>query len=294
MSLFLYYLSNIDSTSKVVVRYEYDAWGNHSIIGDEVLGNLNPFRYRSYYYDVETKLYYLQTRYYDPELCRFTNIDGIEYIDAETINGLNLYAYCGNNPVMRVDPTGTWDWGKFWEGLGLLITSVAAIVVSVATFGAGTPLIMAVVAGVTLGAGILTGINGIATIVEAGTNYNFVRDGIFQGNSTAYDWYSGITEGIAVLGTAILGMYNMSGRAKAARYGRKFLGKGYQKISKKRWVSSDGLRQMIFDDTHHILDGVKTTNHFNLYNHASNLLEGKSKIIKKLHLFYTLFKYRLG
>ena len=97
----------IDSNGNKVVQYIYDAWGNHSIIGDEVLGNLNPFRYRSYYYDTETKLYYLQTRYYDPELCRFINKDGIEYIDAETINGLNLYAYCGNNPVMRIDPTGT-------------------------------------------------------------------------------------------------------------------------------------------------------------------------------------------
>ena len=67
---------------------------------------LNPFRYRSYYYDTETGLYYLQTRYYDPEIGRFINMDGIDYADPETINGLNLYAYCGNNPVMYVDPTG--------------------------------------------------------------------------------------------------------------------------------------------------------------------------------------------
>ncbi len=97
----------IDSNGNKVVQYIYDAWGNHSISGDEVLGNLNPFRYRSYYYDTETGLYYLQTRYYDPETGRFISQDSIEYADPETINGLNLYAYCGNNPVMRIDPTGT-------------------------------------------------------------------------------------------------------------------------------------------------------------------------------------------
>ena len=52
-------------------------------------------------------VYYLQTRYYDPEIGRFVTIDGIEYLDPEIINGLNLYAYCGNNSVMNVDPTGT-------------------------------------------------------------------------------------------------------------------------------------------------------------------------------------------
>lgn len=67
---------------------------------------MNPFRYRGYYYDTETKLYYLQTRYYDPETGRFLNMDSIDYADPENLNGLNLYAYCNNNPVMYVDPTG--------------------------------------------------------------------------------------------------------------------------------------------------------------------------------------------
>ena len=96
-----------------MVNYTYDAWGNHKITdkdGNEVTGGigvLNPFRYRSYYYDTETGLYYLQTRYYDPEIGRFINMDGVDYADPETINGLNLYAYCGNNPVMNIDPNGT-------------------------------------------------------------------------------------------------------------------------------------------------------------------------------------------
>ncbi len=104
----------LDSVGKVVVQYVYDAWGNHAVLdgnGNDIadenhIGNKNPFRYRGYYYDVETELYYLQTRYYDPEIGRFITIDGIQYLDPETINGLNLYAYCGDNPVMRTDPTG--------------------------------------------------------------------------------------------------------------------------------------------------------------------------------------------
>ena len=105
----------LDSSGNTVVKYRYDAWGNHAVqdengadIADAShIGNRNPFRYRGYYYDTETELYYLQTRYYDPETGRFITIDGIEYLDPKTINGLNLYAYCGNNPVMNVDPMGT-------------------------------------------------------------------------------------------------------------------------------------------------------------------------------------------
>ena len=100
----------MNASGAVVARYLYDAWGTCVVVnngGTEIsdanhIGNLNPFRYRGYYYDVETKLYYLKTRYYDPEVGRFMTIDGIEYLDPETINGLNLYAYCGNNPVMAV------------------------------------------------------------------------------------------------------------------------------------------------------------------------------------------------
>ena len=73
---------------------------------------------RGYYFDTETKLYFLKTRYYDPEVGRFMTIDGIEYLDPETINGLNLYAYCGNNPVMNVDTNGSSWWSRFWNRVG--------------------------------------------------------------------------------------------------------------------------------------------------------------------------------
>ncbi len=69
------------------------------------IGIKNPIRYRGYYYDTETGLYYLQSRYYDPETCRFINADSL-LMAGDYLQGTNMYAYCLNNPVMYVDPTG--------------------------------------------------------------------------------------------------------------------------------------------------------------------------------------------
>jgi len=66
----------------------------------------NPFRYRGYYYDTESGLYYLNSRYYDPATGRFLNEDAISYLEPKTLGGLNRYAYCLNNPVMYYDPSG--------------------------------------------------------------------------------------------------------------------------------------------------------------------------------------------
>ena len=72
------------------------------------IGNINPFRYRGYYYDTETGFYYLQTRYYDPTICRFINADNYELVaELSSVAGqLNLYAYANNNPIMLTDETG--------------------------------------------------------------------------------------------------------------------------------------------------------------------------------------------
>lgn len=114
------YRKNGDRDLVEVAHYAYDAYGNTEIVSEtDKIGSLNPFRYRGYYFDIETKLYYLISRYYDPETCRFISADSIEYLDPETLGGLNLYAYCCNNPVMNVDPTG-----KF------LLSFLAALVVA--------------------------------------------------------------------------------------------------------------------------------------------------------------------
>ena len=87
-----------------VASYCYDAWGNCTVLTNvNGIGTLNPFRYRGYYLDTETNLYYLQSRYYDAYTGRFINADG--QLNGGLL-GYNLFAYCENNPVMYVDPTG--------------------------------------------------------------------------------------------------------------------------------------------------------------------------------------------
>jgi len=93
-----------NSSGTVLANYYYDAWGKVEISGNTVIANINPFRYRSYYYDSETGLYYLNSRYYDPETCRFINADDPNILLlAHDINNSNLFVYCNNNPIMNED-----------------------------------------------------------------------------------------------------------------------------------------------------------------------------------------------
>lgn len=114
-----YYATNIqgdiiailDSTGAAVVTYTYDAWGNILSTSGTLattLGTANPLRYRGYVYDPETGLYYLQSRYYNPEWGRFTNADSL-VSTGQGVLGNNMYAYCRNNPVRRVDVSGMLD-----------------------------------------------------------------------------------------------------------------------------------------------------------------------------------------
>ena len=159
----------LDSNGNVVVQYKYDAWGNHSVqdangadINDAAhIGSINPFRYRGYYYDTEIGLYYLKSRYYDPEVGRFITIDDISYLNLEIINGLNLYAYCGNNPVMRIDENGN----KWWDWL-LGVFSVVLTVVGVALTVTG---IGGIFGGVLISAGVSSLLGGIVNQSQGGS-----------------------------------------------------------------------------------------------------------------------------
>ena len=194
-----------DITGKIVVKYNYDAWGTTSIIEDvSGIGNLNPFRYKGYYYDCETQLYWVSSRYYSPELCRWISPDSIEYLDFESINGLNLYAYCGNDPINRFDPTGR-SWESFWNGVGdwfsdnwvKLAIGAGVIALGVLTMGAATLISGAGVAATlsAMGTAAVSSLAqvGISTSISAGI-------GLAVGGITSGSWegaVDGMLNGIA-------------------------------------------------------------------------------------------------
>ena len=165
----------IDNSGNVVVEYKYDAWGNHEaeVASEEyvTLANLNPFRYRGYYYDSETGLYYLQSRYYDPTIGRFISPDSVDYLDPESINGLNLYIYCLNNPVMYIDQFGT-SWASFWNSVGSWLKSNWEKVVSVVEIIAGAVALFIpggqAVGSVLLSMGVTSMMSGYANELSGG------------------------------------------------------------------------------------------------------------------------------
>ena len=104
----------LNSAGSLVASYNYGAWGNYSVHGADgkkttdptFIGHINPLRYRGYYYDRETRLYYLQSRYYDFANCRFISADTFATTDTNGFLSANMFAYCENNPVGNSDPNG--------------------------------------------------------------------------------------------------------------------------------------------------------------------------------------------
>ncbi len=118
-----------NSAGELKASYEYDAWGNviaitdasgNAITDETHIAHINPIRYRGYYYDTETKLYYLQSRYYDPAIGRFISADD-RISDKNSLLELNLFAYCTNNPIAFSDPTGHSVTVGVLAGLGAVI-----------------------------------------------------------------------------------------------------------------------------------------------------------------------------
>lgn len=135
----------LNANGKLAASYDYDAWGNCTVYDSSAkvltdptsIANLNPLRYRGYYYDAETGFYYLQSRYYDPAICRFINADAYATTNAGSFLSCNMFAYCGNNPVNRADQSGT-----FWKEIGSFFNKVGTAIAGFAkaTFGAGSSL----------------------------------------------------------------------------------------------------------------------------------------------------------
>ena len=160
-----YYLRNgqndivglMDESGVRVVEYIYDAWGKLiSTTGTlaTTLGADNPFRYRGYYYDTEIGLYYLTTRYYDPEVCRFISAD-VYMSTGQGVLGGNMWAYCLNNPVNRFDTCGTWSMPN-WLKITIGVAAIAGLAIATACTGGAA----AVVFGAALSGAISGGVSG--------------------------------------------------------------------------------------------------------------------------------------
>ena len=107
----------VDENGNIVVEYDYSSYGKVEVKKDTVgISKKDHIRYKGYIYDEETKLYYLISRYYDPEIGRFISPDSVEYIEPSSISGLNLYVYCCNDPINMYDPSG-----NFAISIGLLL-----------------------------------------------------------------------------------------------------------------------------------------------------------------------------
>ena len=134
-----------DASGNKKISYTYDAWGNFTATyhnGASTANLHNPYTYRGYYYDGETGLYYVSSRYYDSEIGRFVNADNIISGVGGNILGNNVFAYCMNNPVNMSDPTGNWPKWATKLVVAVSVVAVVAVVsaVTVATAGAGTAI----------------------------------------------------------------------------------------------------------------------------------------------------------
>ena len=257
-----------DENGVLFGEYEYDAWGN--VLAEKVLVtgmytplHNNPIRYRGYYYDLETGLYYLNSRYYDPETGRFLNQDLISYLDPEPVNGLNLYAYCGNDPVNYVDPTGHFaistflislaigslvGWGlselfgaQIAGGIGSVISGGTAIYTGIGLLSFGPVGWIAGGALIFIGAGTLA--FGLNEIVAGATGFNLIQS--WTGMSDAL--YNGLIIGLniasdvgVIAGNIYMKYANISGN-KATTKGKP--------LSRYSTMDNQGVKQYRFFDT---------------------------------------------
>lgn len=164
---------NTDGSATVECLYYYSSFGellrvtdvNGNIITNTAhIAHINPIRYRGYYYDTESALYYVTSRYYDPEICRFISADSVNYLGVDSsLLSYNLFAFCMNNPINRSDDNGNWsmpNWLKITIGA---VALAGAIAFTVATGGGA--------AAVAVGVAKIVGTVVASTAISASLGY---------------------------------------------------------------------------------------------------------------------------
>ena len=198
----------LNTAGKAVVEYTYDAWGNVLTVTGEAkdtIGQNNPLLYRGYVYDRETKLYYLQSRYYDPSIGRFLNADDYASTGKDFI-GYNMFAYCNNNPIMHRDSSGKILVGAIVGGAvgGALISVVSHLTTNPnATVGSTSlALVIGAVTGALGGwAGVVTKYKAIISI-SAGA-----IAGVYAGATASGNTLQRVGTGLVTFAIASIGTY---------------------------------------------------------------------------------------
>ena len=230
---YYYYLYNgqgdvvklIDGDGVSQVEYTYDTWGACSVTGSlaNTLGAKNPFRYRGYVYDTETRLYYLESRYYDPETGRFISAD-VYLSTNQGVLGNNAFLYCGNNPANCKD-----EEGEFWNliagtVIGAIIGGVTQVVGNVIegkdwNEGLGMALASGAASGLLASTGLGVGAQIVGgAVIGAASNAGQQLVDMGQGKREEFSW---VELGINTAAGAISGWIGGKGiRAKGGNYSK--------------------------------------------------------------------------
>ena len=286
-----YYITNlqgdvvylVDLEGNTVASYEYDPYGN-IVSATGMMAEINPLRYRGYYYDTELGMYFLQSRYYDPAIGRFINADDVSYIGVdETLLSYNLFAYCKNNPINRFDDNGNWslpNWAKVAIGA---VALTGAIALTVATGGSA--------AAVAIGVAKVVGSVAVTTAVSAGAGYiQNGKQGAIDGACNGF-MYGSISAFVGAAGRycnyskASTGTSNMKGQAGERIAGITKNTKSYRVNG--RWRIPDGITKKYVQE-------VKNVKKLSLTSQLKDSIQLAKNMGKKLQLFIRPDTYLSG
>ena len=285
-----YYITNlqddilhiVDASGETVVSYEYDPYGKLlSTTGDlaTTLGVANPLRYRGYYYDTETGLYYVSSRYYDPEIGRWINADTTDVLSLPYYHPgqYNLFSYCNNNPVNDRDDDGQLSW------LAKIAIGAAAIAIGVGvtalTGGTALPALVAGVKAACVAGAISAGTSAATTAVRSAVSGDSFATVVQKSAKAAVD---GFADGFMAGGIAAGASQVASGGFKiATKLGAKTGKSGGIKIGNTKilspdaaWHKNNGGTLLKIGKTFRIDVGSNTLLHMHLPNVSSHIQIG--------------------
>jgi len=215
MVYFIYDVDNIIGlvyNNEIIANYEYDSFGNiisitdnnnNQITDESHIANINPFRYRSYYYDFETNLYYLNSRYYNPKWGRFISADSV-LIKDNSILGNNLYTYANNNPIMNTDNSGNFSINKLWNdwknGFDIMVDGIKSGFNSVVNMGKSayngvkkvynsikSKFVFEAGVGIGVGGEAKVGSYGIGGTISKTLDWNYKNDEAYMTSTTSFE-----------------------------------------------------------------------------------------------------------